>query len=257
MLHLTDAQIGGWVASFWWPFLRLDGLLLAAPLFGAGLIPVRVRILFAVAITIMILPILPPAPPIEVFSYQGLFYSINEILIGVSMGFLVQLVFEAVVVAGQTIAMSMGLGFAMMVDQQRGVSVPVISQYFLILVTLLFLVFNGHLMMFSLAIESFTYLPVGFWHADTVGFLTIAEWGSQMFLGALKIAMPAVVSLLIVQVSVGVMSRAAPTLNLFAVGFPVIILMGFIIIQLSLPTLLPNFQSMTDDVFELINGLYR
>lgn len=257
MLYFTDTQILEWLSRFWWPFLRIDGLLMAAPLFGAGLVPIRVRILFSAAIALMLVPVLPEPPAVTLFSYQGFLFSLNEILIGASMGFMVQMVFEAVVVAGQTIAMSMGLGFAMMVDQQRGVSVPVISQYFLIIVTLLFLGFNGHLMMFSLAFDSFQYLPTGFWHLQSSGFLHIAQWGGQMFVHALHIALPAVISLLIVQFSFGVMSRAAPSLNLFAVGFPVIMVMGFLIIQLTLPSLGPNFEAMANDAFDLISRLYR
>jgi flagellar biosynthetic protein FliR len=232
------------VMAWLWPFLRVAGLMMVAPVFGARMVPARVRIVLALAVTALIFPLLPAPPAVDPFSAEAVVLAAREILIGVAMGFVVQLIFDAMVIGGQTIAMSMGLGFAMLVDPQRGVSVPVLSQYFLILAILLFLSLDGHLALIGLVVESFEHLPVATSGFGTERLWDIALWGGFMFAGALRIALPAVIALLAVNLAFGVMSRAAPTLNLFAVGFPVALLLGFVILLLS--------ASSVDHVFELL-----
>ncbi len=173
---------------------------------------------------------------------------LQEVLIGVAIGFCLQMIFDALIIAGQTIAMSMGLGLATMVDPQRGISVPVISQFFVILGLLIFLALGGHLATLRLIADSFEILPArsAAWAAE--GAWTVAAWGSQMFAGALRIALPAATALLIANIAFGVMSRAAPTLNLFAVGLPAGLLIGFLLLLLNighLSTLLAEFLEAT------------
>ena len=245
----TADQLSVMLASAWLPFMRVGGAMITAPLFSAAYIPARARILLSVFITAIILPLLPPAPVMNLVGYQAILLAANELLIGVCIGFIVQLVFDAIILAGQIIAMGMGLGFAMMVDPQRGAQVPVLSQFLLIFTMLIFVAMNGHIDFLALLARSFEYWPVA---GDGVspGQLNVI-WlrGGELFTGAIQVAIPAVVALLVVQLAVGIISRAAPTLNLFAVGFPIAMLIGFLVVDRLLPNLLPILTSMLGDAF--------
>ncbi len=215
-----------------WPFFRIAGVLMIAPVFGARLVPMRVRVALSVAATIVLAPVLPVTQPFE-FTLATALVVMQEVLIGVAMGFCLQMIFDALIVAGQTIAMGMGLGLATMIDPQRGVSVPVLSQFFVILGLLIFLSLGGHLATIRLIADSFSLLPVGTPFA-TDGVWQLVTWGGQLFAGAVRIALPAATALLIANIAFGVMSRAAPTLNLFAVGLPAGLLIGFLILLLNI-----------------------
>lgn len=237
-----EAILGVELSSFLFPLFRVAGLIMAAPVFGSRLVPQRIKIVLAVCVTFAILPTLP-AISIESGLLVSGFIAIQEILIGVAMAFVVQMAFDALVIAGQTIAMTMGLGFAMLVDPNRGVSVPVLSQFFVIVGVLIFLSLNGHLALLQMVAESFELLPVG----ELISVASIwwlLEWASEMFVGAVSIALPAVVSILVVNIAFGVMSRAAPTLNLFAIGFPSALLLGFIVLLINLETIGSVFDDL-------------
>lgn len=251
-MHFTGAEITGWIGSFLWPLFRIGAMVAAMPIYGSILIPVRVRLVLVLAITSIVAPILPATPSVDPLSLQALTIIAQQVLIGVAMGFVLQLVFAAVTTGGQIIAMQMGLGFASMVDPQNGTQVPVLSQLYLLLVTLLFLVFNGHLVMIEMVVESFNTLPIGGEGLGRDSMWTIANWGSQMFAGALWLALPAVASLLVVNIAFGVMARAAPQLNIFAIGFPVALIMGFVVILFTLPSVVPQFSALLNDGFVLI-----
>ena len=226
--------------------------MMVAPVFGVALVPARVRILLTLGLTVVVAPLLPAPPPVSPISLPGLLILLNQFLIGLAMGFALTMVFDAMIIGGQTIAMSMGLGFATMVDPQRGVNVPLVSQYFLILTTLLFLSLNGHLMLVEVLVDSFFRLPVGNGGIGQSGIWALVLWGGRMFIGAMQIALPAVIALMVVNLSFGVMSRAAPTLNLFAVGFPITMTLGFIIVMLSLSSLTESLSALVTDAFSLV-----
>ncbi|WP_461516061.1 flagellar biosynthetic protein FliR [Porticoccus sp.] len=246
MLFSAD-QIILWTQSYCWPFLRVSALLLAAPIFGADSFPVRARILLGVFITVLLVPVLPEMPVMDPMSPIGLVLISQQLLIGLSMGFILQMMFAAVVIAGQSLAVTMGLGFAMSVDPQNGVQVPVLSQFYVILATLIFLSVDGHLALLHLLGQSFELLPVGgaFWDAQSA--MRLVTWASQMFALALLMALPTLTALLLINLAFGVITRAAPQLNIFAVGFPVTILAGFIFILLSLPSVTDLLIKMFDN----------
>lgn len=183
--------------------------------------------------------------------------SVQQILIGLTIGFVLQMVFAALTQAGEAIALSMGLGFASMVDPQSGVQVPVVSSYFVIMSTLLFLALNGHVALIELTLLSFQALPVGVEGVTREGLWALVSWGSTMFLYALLVALPAVASMLLVNLSMGVITRAAPQLNIFAVGFPMMIMLGFILLLLTTPVLLPKFTELLASGFDLMGILTR
>ena len=242
----TAQQLVGWIEGYYWPFLRLSAMLLASPVFSASSFPVRGRILLAVLVTALVAPSLPAFPDIDPFGPEGILISGQQIVIGLARGFVVQMIFGAVVIAGQSLAMTMGLGFAMSVDPQNGVQVPVLSQFYVILATLIFLALDAHLILIELLVQSFTLLPVGFAGWDNGFAWNVVIWGSQMFMNALLLAIPALTAVLLINVAFGVITRAAPQLNIFAVGFPVTIMAGFLFILLSLPTTLDLLTEMFD-----------
>lgn len=256
MIVVTSIELNGWIGSLLWPFMRIGAMLMAAPVFGARMVPVRVRLALAMTLAWILSPMVyQDVTVINPLSAEGLMVGVQQVLVGLAMGFTLQMVFSAMVIAAQSMAMGMGLGFATAVDPQNGVQVPVIAQYYLTLATLVFLAMNGHLLIIQVLVDSFQSLPVSVEGLSRDGLWALVNWGSRMFAGAVLIALTAMTSLLIINLAFGVMSRAAPQLNIFGVGFPVMIGAGFIVIMLSLPGLTPHVSELMQEAFELIGQL--
>lgn len=255
MLALSSEQIAIWIGSFFWPFVRIGSMMVAAPVFGARMLPVRIRILMALSVSVLTVPLLPPVPAVDPISLASFNILLQQILIGVATGFIIQMVFQSLVIAGEAIANGMGLGFARMVDPANGVQVPVISQFFVVLATLLFVVLNGHLLLIQLIVRSFEILPIAETGLSLPALKAVVNWGSQMFIGGLMIGLPAVTALLVVNIAMGVITRAAPQLNIFAVGFPLMILLGFIFLAATLPSVFAQFTKLLMAAFEYIAEL--
>ncbi len=251
-MNITGAELLSWLATLMWPFMRIGAMFVAAPIFSARSVPVRIRILLAFFVAWILLPVIPEPPVVDLISGEALLISISQVLIGLAMGFILQMVFSAFVIAGYSIATAMGLGFASMIDPQNGVQVPVISQAFLIMATLVFLALNGHLIFIEVLASSFQSMPIGplFLSMDDLWQLVI--WGGDMFAGGMLIALPAVAALLLVNLAFGVTSRAAPQLNIFAVGFPIMIMVGLSFIILTLPTITGHLSRLITKAVELI-----
>jgi flagellar biosynthetic protein FliR len=250
MLELIPAELLPRLPAFFWTFARVGALLIAAPLFGARTVPARVRVMLALLIALAILPQVAVPTGIDVVSAQGALLLIREIVIGFALGFLVQMLFGAVAMAGEIIALSMGLAFASVVDPDRGLSVPVIGQYFVVLSTLLFLALNGHLALLTLLVDSFALLPPGILGLQAAGFAELAAWAMRMFEAAIMIALPAATALLVAGVSMGLIARSAPQLNIFAVGFPMTLMLGIVALLFSLPLLAPQFEQLLFGVLD-------
>ncbi len=254
-IEIPIAELAQGLAIYIWPFVRIGAFLMVMPLIGNSFVPTKVRLLLAVVLTAVLAPVLPTMPNPDVLSVAGLVTMIQEIAIGVAMGFLVQLVFDAIALGGQVIGMSMGLGFAVFLDRARGVNIPVLGQLFLMLGMLIFLSLNGHLALIRLLAESFQAWPVSTAGLSVSMLSEILLWTGQMFVFAMKIALPAITAILVVNLSFGVMSRAAPTLNLFAVGFPVAMLLGFAVIFLNMGVLAENVSIFIDRSLAMISHL--
>ena len=253
-MNFTGVELTSWLATLLWPFMRIGAMFAAVPIFSSRSVPVRIRVLLAFLISWMLIPVIPEPPAVELISAQALLISIHQVLIGIAMGFILQLVFAAFVIAGQSIAMAMGLGFASMIDPQNGMQVPVISQAFLIMATLIFLSLNGHLVLIEVLANSFQNLPVGMLVPSREGLWQLVTWGSNMFAGGMLIALPAVAALLLVNLAFGVTTRAAPQLNIFAVGFPVMIMVGLSFLILTLPTITAHLSRLMMEAFDLIES---
>lgn len=242
-LTLTAEQINASVGLVLWPMFRIAGLLSILPVLGGGQVPTRVRVALALLLTILIVPSLAPMPVVDPLSPESIYISVQQLLIGIAMGLVVLVVFNAVTMAGESIAITMGLGFALMNDPQNGAQVPTVSQFYLIMASLLFLALDGHHSVFLLLHSSFTLLPVGeALGADAVWILV--RWGGVIFTGALSIALPALAAMLTVNLIMGIITRAAPQMNLFSVGFPITMTVGFAAIMFTLPTFQITFESL-------------
>lgn len=255
-MELSVAEITGLIGSYMWPFFRITAMLMAAPIFSSNFVNVRSRLLLAIAISIVIIPAIPNLPSAaDPFSGTGLMIVAQQILIGACMGLMLQLLINAFIIAGQIIAMQMGLGFASMVDPQNGTTVPVISQFYLIFVTLVFLSLNGHLILIQVLAESFVTLPVsavGLPHTSFRDFVAQASW---MYAAGVIIALPAIGSLICVNLAFGILSRAAPQISPFSIGFPMTIILGFAIMIITLPNVADHFVEMTDHMLQMVRLL--
>ena len=243
-MSFTGTELTTWLATLLWPFMRIGAMFAAAPIFSARSVPVRIRVLLAFFISWILIPVIPEPPAVELISGEALIISLSQVVIGVAMGFILQMVFAAFIIAGQSIAAAMGLGFASIIDPQNGMQVPVVSQMFLIMATLIFLALNGHLIFIEVLANSFKSLPIGPFAPSSDGLWRLVVWGSDMFAGGVLIALPAIAALLLVNLAFGVTSRAAPQLNIFAVGFPVMILVGMVFLILTLPTITSHLSRL-------------
>lgn len=252
---IKSAEIVQYLGVFLWPLFRVAGLIMTAPIFGAKTVPVRIRLGLSVAVTLLVFPLLPKGPAIDVFTPPAIMIIAMQLLIGVVMGFTLQLVLSAVVTGGQVIAMQMGLGFAAMVDPQNGAQTPILSQFYVIMVILVYLALNGHLVLFQVLVDSFTWMPVASTGLEAIDFRMLVNWASTVFSGAIGLAIPAIASLLIVNFTFGILTRAAPQMNIFAVGFPITMLLGFGVIFATLPSVVPQTSSMFTDAYELIRAM--
>jgi flagellar biosynthesis protein FliR len=252
MISIAPGQIDAWLALYLWPFVRIGACLMVAPMFGAAFVPPRARIVLAGGITLVVAPLLPVVEGLTPFSAAGFIVTAQQAVIGVAIGFMLQVVFDALSMGGQLLSNSMGLSFAFNVDPLRGASTPVIGQFYMLLVTLTFLALNGHLTIIEMLVEGFTTLPVGTAGLGGNGLWTVASWGDQIFRGSLAVALPGVTALLIVNLGFGVVSRAAPTLNLFAIGFPVTLVCGLAIIFAGLPSVQAAFMVLMEQAFMAI-----
>ncbi len=255
-MNFTDEQLMMLVVSYFWPFARIAAFVAVVPVFGARVIPARIRLLVAISLTMIIVPVLPPPPTgIDPFGLDGILTTAAQVMTGLAMGFAVKLIFSAIETGGHIMAQTMGLGFAQMNDPANGVTVPVVSQFYIIIATLLFLALNGHLVVIDVLAESFQMLPISMQGVSNDGLWVLILWSSWIFTGAVIISLPVVVALLLVNIAFGIMMRAAPQLNVFAVGFPLTLTFGFIFMLVSLPIFLPQFSSLIEHALMAVGNL--
>ena len=259
-MEITDEMIIGWISRYLWPLFRIASFFMIIPIIGTQLVPARIRLGLALLTTILIAPLIEVIPVTDPLSLSSINILLQQMLIGSMMGFMFIMFMQLFAIAGQIIAMQMGLGFASMVDPASGVSVPVLSQIFLICVTLLFLATNGHLVMIEVFIESFRVWPISATIFNDVGFTPEVIWlmvhrVSWMFASALLLALPVITSVLVINISFGVMSRASPQMNVFALGFPISQLFGMLIIWVGFVGFLPQYHRFVGDTFAFLRNL--
>lgn len=246
MISFTSAQMDVWIATFFWPFFRILALVASAPFFGARGIPATTKVGFAFVLTVLVAPLLGPMPAVQPASGYGLYIVAQQLLIGFAMGLTIRVIFSAIEMAGHIMGLQMGLGFATFFDPQNSAQIPVMGQFLGIVAMLLFLAINGHLLVISALVESFQVLPISLHPLANEGWRTLALWGGEIFRGGVLISLPVVAVLMMVNVALAILTRAAPQLNIFAVGFPLTLAVGFVVISISTSYLLPIFGTMME-----------
>lgn len=251
MISITAEQLTGWIAAFLWPFARILALTSTAPILGNPAIPLRAKIGIAFAIAFVISPVLGTMPAVEPGSGIGLLILAQQIVIGVAMGLAMRIVFSAVEMAGQLVGMQMGLGFATFFDPLNAAQTPVVGQFLGLIGTLSILAMNGHLLMLEVLAQSFVSFPIMAQPFSAGGWKVLAGWGGEIFLAGVLLSMPIMAALLITNLALGIMTRAAPQLNIFSVGFPITLAAGFVVLAIALPYFVPMFERLLQDGLEM------
>ncbi|MFZ6817448.1 flagellar biosynthetic protein FliR [Undibacterium sp. Ji22W] len=255
MVSINSNELIALIASFLWPLTRILGFISIAPPIGNNGVPVQVKLTLGVFLALIVAPSIPELKQVDLISITGIAVLMQQLIIGLAMGFVVRLMFAGVEMAGEVIGLTMGLGFATFFDPQTKGRSSAISQFLVIITTLIFLSLNMHLAMFEALINSFKSIPVS--TSLNMGFSVqrIAIWGEEIFKIGMLISMPMVAALLITNIALGILTRAAPQLNLFGIGFPITIAVGFLMLSLILPYLLLPLENMFQQSLDLINGL--
>lgn len=235
MMSFNSAQLYEWIAGFLWPMFRLLALIGTAPVFSDVSVPRPAKIGLAALAAIAISPTIETLPVVPVYSFDGLLLILNEIGIGIAMGFTMRLVFAAVEYAGEIVGLQMGLSFASFFDPHSGGNTMVLGRFFNIVAMLLFLAMDGHLMMLATVADSFSSLPISGTPLSADGWLWVARAGGTVFSSGLLLALPLVAALLTLNLVMGILNRASPQLSIFAVGFPVTLAGGMLMMLLVMP----------------------
>lgn len=253
MVSVSSELLQTWIIALLWPLTRVLGVIAASPIFSHGSIPNQVKLGLGITLTLIIVPTLPPLPQFNIFSFQGLLILVQQLIIGLAIGFSMRLVFSAVELAGQVIGMSMGLGFASFYDPQTQGQSTAINQFLVLLAMLVFLSLDGHLMIVTALANSFITMPIVV-DGNSINLMKIVLWGEMIFSAGLLLALPAVAALLITNMALGILTKAAPQLNLFGIGFPVTLSIGFVVLALSIPTML---KPITNFIEQGVNNMFQ
>ncbi|HVL75574.1 MAG TPA: flagellar biosynthetic protein FliR [Noviherbaspirillum sp.] len=255
MITFSSTELYTWVASFLWPATRVLGLIATAPLFGNVSVPVRVKVGLGIMISLVIAPGVPEVPAMDPMSLAGLVILAQQLVIGLAMGFAMRIVLAAVEMAGEISGLTMGFGFATFFDPQTRARTSVIAQFLSLLTLMIFLALNVHLMMLSTLAHSFVTLPISADPVGVSGFGQIARWGGLIFSSGVQLALPMIAALLLTNIALGILTRAAPQLNLFGIGFPVTVGAGFIVLGLVLPFLATPIGRLFEEALGFIRQI--
>lgn len=251
MISFTSAELYAWVSGFLWPLVRILGLMAAAPVFGHASLPARVKIGLGVMIALVIAPAVDSVPAIDPMSFAGLLIVAQQFVVGLAIGFAMRIIFAGVEMAGEIASLSMGLSFASFFDPQSQGLTTVISRFLSYLALLVFLAVDGHLLLIATLVNSFATLPVSAEPLGSEGFRQIANWGGIVFSTGVQLSLPIIAAMLITNLALGILTRAAPQLNIFSVGFPITLAVGFVVLMISLPYLATPLVNLLQDGVEM------
>jgi flagellar biosynthetic protein FliR len=258
MISFAAADLDAWLSALLYPFFRMLALMSAAPVFSHESVPIPVRIGLALLLTILVAPVLPAVGVVSPLSAPGLLLICQQLLVGVALGFAMQIAFAAVELAGDMIGLQMGLSFAVFIDPQNSDQTPIVGSFLSMILMLVFVTINGHLMLVSALVDTFKTVPiavgvsVGGAHGET--WLRLAGAGTQLFASGLQIAFPVIAALMLANLALGVLTRTAPQLNLFAVGFPITVMLGLLMLLLGMPHLMPVLEGTLSMGLKLFTG---
>uniref|UniRef100_UPI0040391918 flagellar biosynthetic protein FliR n=1 Tax=unclassified Variovorax TaxID=663243 RepID=UPI0040391918 len=259
MFSVTSAQLEGWMVAFLWPFVRMLALVSTAPIFSEAWVPRPVKVAVAALLTFVIAPTLGEFPAVPVVSTGGVWIVMQQVLIGVAMGFSMRIVFTAVLAAGEYIGLQMGLSFASFFDPMSHGSTMVVSRLLNMLAMLIFLALDGHLTMVNALAESFRTLPIANAPLAAGGWMFLVLAVGDIFSSGLMLALPLITALLTLNLAMGILNRASPQFSIFAVGFPLTLLAGIFMLQLLMPNLAaflePRFAESIANTLRFTQGL--
>lgn len=254
MVSVTSDQWLQWLSLYFWPLLRVLALISTAPILSERSVPKRVKLGLGFVITIIIAPSLP-ATNVPVFSGDALWLALQQILIGIALGFTMQFAFAAIRTAGELIGLQMGLSFATFFDPGSNLNMPVLARFMDMLALLLFLTFNGHLWLISMLVDTFHTLPIGGDPVNSNAFLALTRAGGLIFLNGLMLALPVITLLLTLNLSLGLLNRMAPQLSIFSVGFPITLGVGIILMAALMPLIAPFCEHLFSEIFNLLGDI--
>lgn len=237
MISFDEARLMAWLSPLLWPFLRVLAVFTAAPLFSSRAFPLRARIALAMFIALAAQPSLQNQPIINLNGPDALGAVFQQVGIGLAIGFTVRVVFAAVELAGEVAGFQMGLNFASFFDPSMNSQSSAVARFFGQMASFLFIVMNGHLMVLMAIIKSFDAFPVDQNFLEAIKQMRIQDLGSDLFASGLWIALPMVGLLMFVNLALGIVSRVAPQMNIYAIGFPITLTVGLIGITATLPML--------------------
>lgn len=253
MFTVDAAQLELWITAFLWPFARITGFLAASPLWGHSSVPTQAKIGLAALVSILVAPTLPPLPAAGPFTWTGAGIVLEQILIGVAIGLVMQIAFATVQAAGEFIGLQMGLAFATFFSPDTGTNTMILSRLLHMVTLLLFLAFDGHLVVLEILATSFTTLPVGFGGLEPGAFAMLARYGATIFASGLLLALPLVAPLLIMNLTLGILNRSAPQLTVFNIGLPASLSVGLML----LAVLMMDLGRFVQSHFSAVLGFLR
>ncbi|WP_126444195.1 flagellar biosynthetic protein FliR [Sulfuricystis multivorans] len=257
MISFTSAQLDAWINALLFPLARILALMSLAPIFGNAAQPRRVRLAVGLVVTFALVPALPPMPAVPAGSWLGLMILAQQVVIGLLLGLCLRIAFAAVDIAGELIGMQMSLSFAMFYDPQNAGQTPVVAEFLGLIAMLIFLALDGHLLTLAALAESFRLLPVSITPFAAEGIMSLLAWSAVMFSFGILLALPLITALLIANLAMGVLARVAPQLNIFAVGFPVTLTAGFVVLMFSIPYFGTALERLFDQAFRALAQLMR
>lgn len=251
MLQFTSDQWLHWLGMYFWPLLRIMALIMTAPILSERSIPHRVKIGLGLLITFIVAPSLPQTN-IAIFSVEAVWMALQQILIGVAIGFTMQFAFAAIRTAGELIGLQMGLSFATFVDPTNHLNMPVLARLVDMLALLLFLTFNGHLWLISMLVDTFHTLPIGGNPVNSNAYLALTRAAAMIFLNGVMLALPVITLLLTTNLALGLLNRMAPQLSVFVIGFPITLTVGMVLMAAMMPLIAPFAERLFSEIFNLL-----
>ena len=257
MISVTIDQLYAWINAFFWPFVRIAAMVGSAPLLSESAIPARVKVGLSVMLTLIVAPSLGPMPPLATASWAALWIIGQQILIGLALGLTMRIIFAAVQTAGEFIGLQMGLSFASFFDPATGSNTAVLARILNTVTLLVFLAMNGHLLMIGGLVRTFEVLPITGGELDVNGWGVLLEWSSQIVVSGLLMALPVMIVLLTINLSLGILNRTAQQLSVFAVGFPISLTVGLTILAVVLPQISPFLEQLFQDGYDTMGKLVQ
>lgn len=255
MIEISADSLLAWLQTGLLVLARIASMLMLAPVFGERGVPPTVRLMLVLPLTVLVLPLVPPAAPLALFSAAWVAAMAQQVLIGIAMGLTLRVVFEAFALAGELIANSMGLGFAQLADPVRGVNTPIVGQFLIVVASLLFIATGAHLTLIEGLAASFRNGPVAQTVLDLSSVRLMLDWAGSLFAGGVQLALPVLAAMLAVNLAIGVLGRSAPTINLLAVGFPLTLVLGLMMLQSLMPGLADLLSSWLDGAWPTMSSL--